>query len=87
VIVLKWDVLVDDMPHPIGRGSVVLVACQHSPDVVTVWTEEPSLSYMADRMVRVFGTGQRIPEEYTRHLGSTMAANGILVWHVYERAK
>lgn len=85
--VLKWDVLVDDREHEIGGGRVRLVACQHSHDVVQVWTEEtdhPDWEFAArPRMVRVFGTGQPLPEA-ANHLGSVVTAGGALVWHVYE---
>ena len=81
MIVLKWQVPVDDNPHPIGRGSAVLVDCQR-PDVVTVWTLEPSMSYTADRQVQVFGTGQSIPIG-SEHIGSVMTFGGALVWHVF----
>lgn len=41
--VLKWDVPVDDVDHPVGSGPVVLVACQHGPEVVrTEETNRPS---------------------------------------------
>lgn len=80
--VLKWDVPVDDQPHKIGTGRVVHVACQGGPESVQVWTielPEPARS----RPVQVFGTGQPIPGQWA-HIGSTLAADGALVWHVFE---
>lgn len=80
--VLKWDVPVDDRPHVIGRGTVVHVACQDSPDVVQVWTEEHDETRRTS--AQVFGTGQPITGTPAVHLGSTVTAGGALVWHVYE---
>lgn len=79
--VLKWDVPVDDKDHPIGSGKVVLVACQFGSGVVQVWTEEPD-DRPKMRRARAYGTGHVIPARDV-HIGSTVALNTTLVWHVY----
>jgi hypothetical protein len=81
--VLKWHVPVDDRAHPVGHGPVVLVACQWTPDVVTVWTLDGDVPVRASRTVQVYGTGQPVPDGAT-HLGSTLTADGALVWHLFE---
>lgn len=94
--VLRWVVPVDDKPHPIGAGKVVMVATRvrdgwHEPGhTVEVWTEEhlPPEWPKADpplRTVQVFGTGHEIPSLFDKHVGSCLDAitNGSLVWHVY----
>jgi hypothetical protein len=87
VRVLKWDVPVDDHVHRIGSGDIIHVACQSSPDVVQVWTEEvdePNL----DRRVTVVGTGHVYPsnkvddENGHWHAVGTALTNIGLVWHV-----
>lgn len=78
--VLKWAVPVDDRPHEIGAGPVVLVACQDGPDVVQVWTDESAGGQVETRSARVYGTGQYVPAG-GGHLGSVTA--GSLVWHVF----
>lgn len=78
--VLKWSVPVDDSFHPIGSGKVCMVACQYGPSIVEVWTEELGEAHY--RSAIVVGTGHDVPD-YTEHIGSTIAANGALVWHVY----
>ena len=86
--VLKWTVEVDDLPHPIGSGKVVLVAAQHSDSSVQVWTEEsrdrdhPGIF----KAVQIYGTGHDIPDE-AEHVGSCLALNGRLVWHLYAVAQ
>lgn len=79
--VLKWNVPVDDKDHPIGAGPVVLVACQDGPEVVQVWTVEDE-GPCDRRRARVYGTGQAVPPD-DLHIGSTVAARGALVWHVF----
>lgn len=81
--VLKWNVKVDGQEHPIGAGTVVLVACQDDAGVVQVWTEEAvDLPRPELRAARVYGTGQDLPFSDV-HLGSVLAMGGRLVWHVY----
>lgn len=79
--VMKWTVPVDDHDHPIGSGKVLLVACQETPRLVQIWTEEPG-PRIQTRSATVIGTGHTVPPN-TEHLGSTMAAAGALVWHLY----
>ena len=58
------------------------VACRRV-DVVELWalhTGSPELP----RAFRAFGTGQPLPAEPTRHVGTSLAAAGRLVWHVME---
>lgn len=87
-VVLKWPVSVDDRPHRIGSGQVVHVACQDPTDPawVEVWTIEPRPRNgevpIPTREVQVFGTGQPLPF-FATHLGTALAANGRLVWHVF----
>lgn len=91
--ILRWDVPVDDQPHPIGRGNVVMVATRPPRPgmprhVVEVWTEEhpgPNLDGIRTRDAQVYGTGHEVPGRY-RHLGSCLdvVTNGSLVWHVFE---
>lgn len=81
--VLKWTVPVDDEWHPIGSGPVALVAAQHGPRAVQVWTIEGRVNDVHFRSAKVIGTGQAIPES-TEHIGSTVA--GEFVWHVFASA-
>lgn len=83
--VLKYDVPVDDLWHSVGGGPVIHVACQRDSGVVQVWTREWGSAYRA-RAVRVFATGQPLPEGMD-HLGSALAADGGLVWHVFASRK
>jgi len=85
-VVLKWAVSVDDTPHKIGGGEIVHVACQYpeDPTTVTVWTVEPRNegARVLPRTVQVYGTGQPLPL-FAQPLGSTVAAGGRLVWHLF----
>ena len=79
--VLKWSVPVDDQPHPIGAGKVLHVECQNTATAVEVWTLE--LDEPGTEFAQVFGTGQPLPGAAFKHIGSTVAAGGSLVWHVF----
>lgn len=90
--VLRWVVPVDDEPHEIGGGDVVLVAARRDPLAATgrrrveVWTRElvdEQLQPVAPkRVVQVFATGQ-ILEYSSEHVGSVLDGQE-LVWHVFE---
>lgn len=88
--ILKWPVPVDDKPHLIGSGKVVLVEVQNRyPETVYVWTEERGdgeHEATADRAVQVYGTGHLLPQ-HAVHLGSVQYplpdGPGQVVWHLY----
>lgn len=85
--VLKWRVPVDDRAHSIGGGRVLHTDVTFGPDVVNVWTlENDDIVAGLTRRVRVFGTGQPLPDGVGEHVGSCVAAAGSLVWHVFEVA-
>lgn len=80
----RYEVPVDDRWHELRlSGAVLHVACRRF-DVVELWalhSNGPELR----RAFRAVGTGQPLPDEPTRHVGSALAAEGRLVWHVMER--
>ena len=88
--VLKWTVPVDDRPHEIGSGPVVLVSSQYGPEAVQVWTEEESRTedtVFHGRQAQVIGTGQEIPDGLPFHVGSVALNDITIVWHVYADAE
>lgn len=80
--VLKWNIPADDRDHPIGGGQVLHVACQGDRALVQVWTLETE-DDGPYRAVRIFGTGQPVPDHAGPYLGTALAADGALVWHVF----
>lgn len=84
--VLKWNVPVDDRPHQIGGGPVVLVDCQYGdPSNVQVWTVENGNQRPV--IAQVYGTGQPAPTDAFA-VGSVLVEGhtfGTLVWHVLTR--
>lgn len=80
--VFRYGVPVDDRWHTHAlTGAVLHVDCRQ-PDLVEVWalhTGGPGLP----RVFRVFGTGQPVPP-VARHVGTALAADGVLVWHLFE---
>jgi hypothetical protein len=82
--ILKWNVPVDDVGHPIGAGPVVLVGCQVGIDSVQVWTDETDADTIPVVSARVYATGQPLPA-HDEHVGSVVVGLGFgssLVWHV-----
>lgn len=84
--ILKALVPIDDAWHEIPGGRVVHVDHQtHNPDPqISVWFERDDQAEPTTRQVRVFGTGQPLPEERTRHLGTVLMLEGEFVAHLRE---
>lgn len=79
--ILKWPVPVDDKPHEIGGGPVVLVASPRGRvDELQIWTLEYN-GVNRTRNVQVYGTGMELPI-FAKPLGSVVLSAGNLVWHV-----
>lgn len=80
--VLKFTLPVDDNVHTINMpdSGTILLGVQQRLDVVCLWEIDGGRPWRCRRL-RVFGTGQPIPDD-ARYVGSTQA--GPLVWHVFE---
>jgi len=82
--IYKYRVPVKDVWHDVAMPShatIVHVACQDTPGVVSLWAEIENESASVTRSFRIYGTGQSIPDD-TDYVGT--ALDGMFVWHVYE---
>lgn len=82
--ILKATVKVDDRWHKVPGGPIVHVDHQGEDDRVHVWFEHDSDLDLPGRLLRVFGTGQPLPDEPTRHVGTVLTPGRSFVWHVRE---
>lgn len=85
--VFRWVIPVDDQPHKMGGGPVVMVDTRGSTDTVEVWTiemvdDKTFVSLNRERRAQVFGTGHPIPFE-SEHVGSAITPGNVLVWHLF----
>lgn len=83
--IYRYEVPVDDQWHVHNLSGGPLYVAARRPDLVEFW----ALNYEDDdgipRAFRVVGTGHELPNEDVRYVGSTIAASGVLVWHLLER--
>lgn len=81
----RYEVPVDDQWHALELSGAILHVASRRPEVVEVWAlvAGPEMR----REFRVFGTGQPLPEDIDVHMyrGTALAADGRLVWHLWER--
>jgi hypothetical protein len=91
--VYRYEVPVDDQWHAVElyeeslHGNPILHVASRDPAVVEFWAEYRTWDDQPDtntRWFRVYGTGQPISEGPVEHRGSVIAADGQLVWHLYE---
>ena len=85
--ILRWEVPIDDQDHPTNAAGPILRAAGHREfwSVVEFWSMEGDPDFqVASRVVRVFGTGQPIPDGYEWLATAERTAQG-LVWHLFER--
>lgn len=80
--IIRWDVPVDDQAHVFGLSGAIVHVASRSPDVVTLWTIDTG-GPTSPRMFQVVGTGHPFPAEW-QHIGTALAADGALVWHLME---
>lgn len=73
----------DDAWHKLGvpLGDVLYVYAKE-PGMVSFWTIADTDRMAQVRSFRVFATGQPLPLEAGRYLGT--AVDGPLVWHLFE---
>jgi hypothetical protein len=82
--ILRHEVPVDDRWHEVqlGLNARILAVAARQPDVVEFWAEHHAGEVTIRRRFRVHGTGHEI--ESGMHVGTTLAAGGALVWHLFE---
>lgn len=99
VRVLKWPLPIDDEPHEIGGGDVLLIDRADlgvGPKALEVWTrelvdDEELQPTLPTRTAQVYSTGQLV-DGAQQHLGSFVdrvpflgtPSYRSLVWHVFE---
>lgn len=90
--IFRYEIPVDDQWHSLDLyGPVLHVACRRS-DTVELWATHydhpprPGVARISSQF-RVVGTGQPIPaqREGWRHVGTCIAPDGYLVWHLLEK--
>lgn len=85
--ILKWRIPVDDVSHVIVGHRVLHTACQDPLNHGSVYVWVLASDEREDTLtVQVFPTGHQVPEG-AEHLGTSVTANGHLVWHLFEVSK
>lgn len=84
--VYRYEVPVDDQWHTLDLSGAVLHVAARQADVVEVWALN-SGGPKVGREFRVFGTGHPLPLAARQHVGTAFAADGALVWHLWERTR
>jgi len=81
--VLKWPLRLDESEQKVGGGRIALIDTQSANSgQPVVWTLEAGYEPESYRTVRVYGTGQAIPDDWG-HVGSVNAPP--FVWHIFEK--
>lgn len=86
--VWKYDIRVTDQVHiemvPAG-ASVLHVAAQGKVvNRVSLWVMVPDTAAPKEPWAfHVYGTGHAMPDAGLAHLGTALAADGALVWHLF----
>lgn len=81
--VLKWEVPADGVEHVIAYGGrIVYVGCQ-TADTVAFWTEVGPGERLVRRGMTVLPTGAWAVGN-CEHVGTALALDGKLVWHLYQ---
>jgi hypothetical protein len=87
--VWRAEVPVDDREHqvtmPLSQRAPLMRVEARTPHIVEAWFEvDTDALAPITYVMRVFGTGQPIPDEWA-WLGTCLAAGGQLVWHLYHK--
>ncbi|WP_328344840.1 DUF7352 domain-containing protein [Micromonospora sp. NBC_00421] len=83
--ILRYEVPVNDRWNLTHLPGPIVHIASRNPGTVEVWATTDSFGpYHAD--LRVYGTGQPYPAASDiHHRGSTITADGRLVWHLMQR--
>ena len=82
-IIGKFNVPISDEWHRHESGPVLYVGLQ-APLDLNYWAEIDTEAEIPWRWLRVFGTGQPLPDN-AQYVGTVQDVAHSLVWHLYER--
>lgn len=84
--IFRYEVPVDDQWHHVLTNGAVLHVAARQPDVVDFWARSfegnDHINPNPGQWLRVFATGQPLPDAELDHCGTTVTAGGSLVWHL-----
>lgn len=81
--VYRYEVPVDAQWHTVELSGPVLHVAARDPRRVELWAVH-GVRPPQPRTFRVFGTGEPLDDRARVHVGTALAAGG-LVWHLWER--
>ena len=84
--VWKYDLAaltIQSVAMPLNARIIHVAAQGGVPDAVQMWAEVETDEPQFFRRFAVGGTGHLVPDD-GRYVGTALAADGALVWHVYE---
>lgn len=84
--IFRTEILVDDAWHDIALTGPMVHVAARTPYTVEIWHIADDAQPSTFHSLRVFGTGQDLPEEASSYLGAAVVPGGRLVWHLMERA-
>lgn len=80
--------MIDDQFVQMPNGAQILTA-QCQGEELCLWALVNPKAEKKPRHIEIFGTGHPVPKSMgvdRRYIGTAQQHNGILVWHVFERA-
>jgi hypothetical protein len=80
----RYEVPVDSQWHPLPLSGPIYHVAARDPETVEFWALDTG-DASTWREFRVYGTGQALPPDDLHHVGTALAAEGRLVWHLLER--
>jgi hypothetical protein len=83
--IFRYEIPADDQWHTVPVSGGVVHVGTRTPYGAEVWALHVEELPQVDREFRVFGTGQPLPEEPSRYVGTAIVPGGALVWHLMER--
>jgi hypothetical protein len=79
--VLRYEVPVDDVWHPLDLPGPIMHVAARREGVIDVWASD--IGPGARRVFCVFGTGHDIPD-HAAYVGTAVTPSGQFVWHLTE---
>lgn len=74
----------DTQPINMPLGAVLLAVAMQR-DEICIWAEVNPESQLSPRIIEVFGTGHKMDVHERKYIGTVLACNDALVFHIFER--
>lgn len=84
MVIWKFPLFVTDSLDLLMPEGAVILSVQNQRDSLCLWAFCDPSAPLKSKKINIYGTGNPVPENPGRYIGTVQMDDGFLVWHVFQ---